>query len=303
MPSIDYLNRQFAIPGVVRIEAGRGSLPRMAVTSDLAQAEIYLHGAHITQYQPRAAKPVLFMSEESQFLPGKPIRGGVPLVFPWFGVRPQPPGSPAHGFARILEWNLKSSQRSSDGSVRVVLTLESDASTQDLWPHPFSLRMTFTVGSFLELMLEVQGPGPGAPSFTFEEAFHTYLRVGDVRQITVEGLENTGYIDKVDSGTKKNQPSEPIRISGETDRVYLKTQSTCRVRDPVFERSLLVEKENSSSTVVWNPWIGKARAMPDFGDEEWPQMICIETANVGEGAIQLEGDRTHCMRARIRLTS
>jgi D-hexose-6-phosphate mutarotase len=301
MSSVDDLKRRFAIPGLVQIDAGQGSLPRVVVTSDLAQAEIYLHGAHITQFQPRGAKPVLFMSQESQFLPSKPIRGGVPLVFPWFGGRAQPPDSPAHGFARIREWSLETCERQADGSVRLLFTLSSDASTLGLWPHPFSLRMTFSIGTSLELTLEARGPGRGAPPLTFEEAFHTYLRVGDVREITLEGLESAGYIDKVDAGRRKSPASEPIRISGETDRVYEKTQSTCIVRDPVFERTLRVEKENSGSTVVWNPWIGKARAMPDFGDEEWPEMVCIETANVGEGAIHLEGEQTHSMRALIKL--
>jgi len=301
MLSMDDLKRRFDIPGVVTIEAGQGSLPRLLVLSDLSQAEIYLHGAHITQFQPRGARPVLFMSQESQFLAAKPIRGGVPLVFPWFGPRAQSPESPAHGFARIREWSLESCERRADGSVRIVFALASDDSTLRLWPHPFSLRMTFLIGTSLELLLEARGLGRGAPSFSFEEAFHTYLRVGDVRQVSVEGLENTGYIDKVDAQKRKIEASGSLRISGETDRVYLDTKSTCIVRDPVFERSIRIEKEGSGSTVVWNPWTAKARAMSDFGDEEWPEMICIETANVGERAVRLEGDQTHSMRARIKL--
>jgi len=140
----------------------------------------------------------------------------------------------------------------------------------------------------------------GNTPFSFEEAFHTYLLVGDVRQVQVDGLQNTEYIDKVDAFKRKTQPAEPIRITGETDRVFVNTRSSCNVQDPVLGRTLFVEKENSSSTVIWNPWINKARAMADFGDEEWPGMICVETANVGDAAIRLEAGQAHRMRLQLR---
>src|ERR1043165_5895562 len=98
MPSIGELQNRFGIPGLVQVLAGGGSLPKVVVTSDLATAELYLHGAHLTAFQPRGAKPVLFMSGKSCFEANKPIRGGVPVCFPWFGPKE---GSPSHGFARL----------------------------------------------------------------------------------------------------------------------------------------------------------------------------------------------------------
>jgi glucose-6-phosphate 1-epimerase len=302
MTMIEDLKRRVDLPRGARIEPGQGELPRLVVETDLASAELYLHGAHLTRWQPRDEKPVLFMSQKSHFAAGKPIRGGVPLIFPWFGPRAQSPESPAHGFARTHEWTLKRVDARKDGSVEVGFTLGPDPVTQGLWPHPFGLEMGFRIGASLDMLLEVRGPGAGAAPISFEEALHTYFLVGDVRQVSVEGLENTGYLDKVESFRRKVQPAEPIRITGETDRVFLDTRSTCVLRDPVFERTITVEKEGSITTVVWNPWIDKARAMPDFGDEEWPRMICIETANVGDGAIRLEGSATHRMRAHIRLS-
>src|SRR6188472_2029775 len=117
------LQRRFGVPGVVTIDEGRSALPRVVVTSELASAEIYLHGAHLTAFQPRGARPVLFMSEKSHFDPAKPIRGGVPVIFPWFGPRAGSPDSPMHGFARIRPWELESCAPQADGSVRVALTL------------------------------------------------------------------------------------------------------------------------------------------------------------------------------------
>jgi len=289
------------IADVVKTDEGRGNLPRVTVTSDLATAEIYLHGAHLTHFQPRGAEPVLFMSSESQFDATKPIRGGVPVIFPWFGPRAGAPESPMHGFARIRSWKLESCDVQSDGRVRVVLGLASDPSTLNLWPNAFGLRMSFWVGRSLEMELEVTNPS--AQPWTFEEALHTYLRVGDVREIGIDGLDEVEYLDKMDSLKRKRQPAGAIRITGETDRIYLETRGTCTVQDPVLGRTLTVEKENSDSTVVWNPWIAKARAMADFGDEEWPGMVCIETANVGAGAIRLDPGRSHLMRAHLKVSN
>ena len=285
MSSIADLQARFGVPGVLRIDEGRGSLPRVSVTSNLATAEIYLHGAHLTQWQPRGAKPVLFMSEKSWFEPGKPIRGGVPVCFPWFGPKPD---SPAHGFARISSWDLVSCAVQPDGAVRAAFQLGSDEST---------IGLTFTIGGTLEMDLEVRSKA----AFTFEEALHTYFAVADVRQVSVDGLANTDYLDKVDAFKRKTQSPEPIRIAGETDRVYLNTRTTCTVHDPGLGRTLTIEKEGSGTTVVWNPWIAKAKAMPDFGDDEWPQMICVETANVGDGAVRLDAGGSHRMSVRIRV--
>jgi glucose-6-phosphate 1-epimerase len=293
------LQRRFGVPGVVKIDEGRGGLPRVAVTSDLASAEIYFHGAHITSFHPRGAKPVLFMSEKSHFDAAKPIRGGVPLIFPWFGPRAGSPDSPMHGFARIRAWELESCLQQADGAVRVVFTLAADDATKALWPSEFNLRMVFSLGRALEMELEVRAE---TTPLTFEEAFHTYLVVGDVRQASVEGLENVEYIDKVDGFKRKTQPAEAVRITGETDRVYLNTMSACRVVDPVLGRTLLLEKKHSATTVVWNPWIAKAKAMADFGDEEWPHMLCVETANAGDAAVQLAATQTHRMRTRIQIS-
>ena len=69
--------------------------------------------------------------------------------------------------------------------------------------------------------------------------------------------------------------------------------------DPRAARRITVEKSGSATTVVWNPWSEKAAAMPDFGDDEWPRMACIETANAGANAITLAPGAKHAMRAVI----
>jgi D-hexose-6-phosphate mutarotase len=300
MIDIKLLQSQFSIPGVVSIEPGQGGLTRISVTSDLAEAHIYLHGAHVTHYKPRGSEDVLFLSSKSLYQPGKAIRGGVPVIFPWFGPKANDPAAPAHGTARTVEWELKEVRTTSDGTVVVMMETASTAATLALWPHPFLLRYTVTVGSHLEMALDVGNLSPSP--FLFEEALHTYVAVKDVKGISIEGLDGREYLDKTTGMDRKMQPVIPITIVGETDRVYLGTPDAVTVVDPGLGRKLIVEKEGSASTVVWNPWIAKAKAMADFGDDEWPGMMCIETANATENAVELPAGGSHRMVAKIRTT-
>jgi glucose-6-phosphate 1-epimerase len=141
----------------------------------------------------------------------------------------------------------------------------------------------------------------GKSPLRFEEALHTYHRVGDIESVRVHGLDDVDYVDKTDSNRRKRQRGE-IAITAETDRVYLNTASAVEIGDPVLHRRTRVMKENSRTTVVWNPWVEKARALSDFGDDEWHHMICIETSNVGEYAVNLAPGEQHRMRAVVRIT-
>ncbi len=237
------------------------------------------------------------MSAKSHYLSDKPIRGGVPVIFPWFGPRQDHPQSPAHGFARTLPWSVESLTQTNTSEVLVTLALHSTDTTRALWPHDFILHYHIRVGDSLDLSLEVHNTGQ-AP-FHFEEALHTYLAVGEVRTASIQGLSNTTYLDKPDNMQRKTQDANPIRITAETDRVYLNTAATCIVDDPALRRRLTIEKQGSNATVVWNPWIAKAQAMPDFAADEWPSMLCIETCNVADNALTLAPGARHKMRAII----
>ncbi|HSV12735.1 MAG TPA: D-hexose-6-phosphate mutarotase [Tepidisphaeraceae bacterium] len=289
---------RFAIPGVLKFEPGEGGLTRAAITTPQADAHVYLHGAHVTHYHPHNQAPLLFMSAKSQFAAGKPIRGGVPVCFPWFGPKKDDAAAPAHGFARLMEWNVESTAKADDGSVQLVLSLGSDDATRKAWPHDFRNTFTVTIGSELRLSLEVRNTGRDA--FTFEEALHTYFVVGDIHKVSIDGLEATDYIDKVGGATRRNQGPQPITFTGETDRVYLNTKATAVAHDVAGGRNISVAKSGSDATVVWNPWIAKAKAMRDFGDDEWPGMLCIETCNVADCAVKLDAGKAHTMTAVIR---
>ena len=147
------------------------------------------------------------------------------------------------------------------------------------------------------MALEIRNTGDTA--FTFEAALHTYLAVSDVRRIRVHGLENTAYLDKVAGGPSRREGSAPLTFKGETDRVYLDTTSACTIEDRDWRRRIIVAKAGSRSTVVWNPWEEKARAMADLGEAAWTGMVCIETANAGADARALAPGDSHVLETVI----
>ena len=299
-PSISAYIREMSrteIPDRAITESGASGLPRLAVTTPLANAHVYLHGGHITHYQPVTSGPVLFLSRSSLFAFDKAIRGGVPIIFPWFGARAGDPGAAMHGFARTSEWELEELDCAEDEVVTLTLRMASSKTMRAQWPHDFVLRHRITIGAQLKMALEVENISD-AP-FTFEEALHTYFAVSDVREVSVTGLGGTDFIDKTDRFQRKRQAEETLRLTGETDRVYLNTRTECAIHDAAYRRHITIGKSGSDTTVVWNPWIAKAKAMSDFGDDEWTSMLCIETANTGANAVTLPAGATHVMEAVI----
>jgi glucose-6-phosphate 1-epimerase len=294
MSTLSELQR-FAIPGFAEIVAGRGGLPAVRVDGPQAAGMVYLHGGHVAAWAPAGFDEVLWLSAKSLWEADKPIRGGVPICFPWFGPRA---GAAAHGFVRQNPWKLESVEQD-EGAVTVTLAIDNTMASHSTWPSAYLLRHRITFGSTLTMRLELTNTGTAA--LTAEEALHTYFGVADVRQARVVGLSGVQYVDKTDNLRQKTQEGN-IHITAETDRVYLDTLGTVMVEDPVKKRRIMIAKERSRDTVVWNPWVAKAKAMPDYGDEEWPGMICVETCNVGQHAVAVGPGQTHVMTARISVS-
>lgn len=297
-PATAELDRRFEIPGAARVLEGNGGLPKVRITSPHAVGEMYLHGAHVTSWKPAGGEEVLFLSSQSGWDDGRAIRGGVPICFPWFGGKADDPKAPAHGFVRTKSWQVESISQAGD-TITVSMFTESDESTKKWWPADFRLVHRATFGRELSLELEVSNTGK--TPLRFEEALHAYHRVGDIEKARARGLDSVQYLDKTDSNRKKLQHGEIVIVS-ETDRVYLNTSAAVEVEDPVLHRRIRVTKENSRTTVVWNPWVQKAHALSDFADDEWRQMICIETSNVSDFAVELAPGQQHTMKAIVRVT-
>jgi glucose-6-phosphate 1-epimerase len=282
--------KKLEIPGRIAVQKGNGNLPKLDITTDWSTAEIYLQGAHVTAFQKKGEAPVLFLSQSSRYEAGQPIRGGVPIIFPWFGSKE---GKPAHGFARNTSWELHETNATPDGGATLRFHMPETAAASE-WPV-FSANYIVTVTDRLRLDLIVTNLSN--KDLVYENCLHTYLLVGDISKVSVRGFKGLEYLDKTDNSARKREPENSLRITSEVDRIFLNTQETIEIFDSAMARTILVEKKGSVSTVVWNPWIDKAKAMADFGDDEYKQMVCVESGNVADNQITLKPGRSQTLTA------
>ena len=189
-----------------------------------------------------------------------------------------------HGIARLSEWELTETAATPDGRVKLSFVLPFARLAQAGWP-PAQVTLTVTVGE--QLALELAVVNATTQPFVFEDCLHTYFSVGDISQVEITGLKGIHYLDKVDQFARKLESADAIKINSEVDRVYLSTTGTVQIRDAKWRRTVEIRKSGSASTVVWNPWQAKARALADFGDDEYQGMVCVESGNVGESKITL----------------
>jgi glucose-6-phosphate 1-epimerase len=294
------LKEQFGIPGVLEFETTASGLVLARIATHAAEATVFVQGAHLTNWQPAGEEPVLFLSAKSEMAPGRAIRGGVPVIFPWFGPRTDGKPGPAHGFARTQEWELAFAALTGD-ALRLTWTLGPSEASRALGFDHFRVAYEMTIGQTLTLQMTVANASSAGTSLAFEEALHTYFAVANAEKVWIDGLGGTAYLDKVDGMKQKVQPKGAFKLTGRTDRGYLETPATCVLRDEAAERRIVVEKAGSSSTVVWNPWSDLTATMADMEPEGWRRMLCVETANVGASAVTLAPGAAHTMRAIVRV--
>jgi glucose-6-phosphate 1-epimerase len=290
---VEELDRRLGIPGVAKIREGNGGLPRIQITGSRAEGEMYLHGAQVTSWKPAGHDEILFLSTKSRWQEGYAIRGGVPICFPWFRAKADDPKAPAHGFVRTRSWQLESIVEEK-GGVCVSMSTESDEQTRRWWTAEFRLVHRVVFGS--ELTLELVCTNTGKTDLRFEEALHTYNRVADVGNVRLQGLDTVHFLDNTDSNTEKVQHGE-VKIASETDNAFLGTQNSVDLVDPKLDRRIRLQKSNSLTTVVWNPWREGAARLKDLGDAEWTQFLCVEASNILSASVSLAPRGEHKMTA------
>ena len=282
------------IPGRITISKGNSDLPKISVTTKSSTAEIYLHGAHVTAFQKNDEAPLIFLSRKSHFKNGEAIRGGVPIVFPWFGNRE---GEPSHGFARITEWQLVKTSAAPDGAVTLRFSLP-EVPERDAWKN---LRTEFIVTVSDKLTMELIAANDGCDdSLEIENCLHTYFHVGDIGAVSIDGLRGAHYLDNAagGNGELKTQSESPLRIAKETNRLYLDTTSAVEIRDENLKRVIRIEKFGSNSTVVWNPWTTQ-KLPDDFDPAEHKHMVCVESGNVKQNKISLAPGNSTVLKVTI----
>ena len=288
---------RFGIPGELDFRIGAGGLTYVDIDNHGGRATICLQGAHVVSFRPKSQQePVVWVSDAAKFAPGKSIRGGAPVCWPWFGAHAAEAGYPAHGFARTVGWEVTGTRRRNDAKTEITLQLVESEQTRAQWPHPTRLTLTVVVGDKLEMQLATTNLGD-AP-VQIGEALHTYLHISDIGAVKVTGLEGSSFHDKVGEAARRKQ-RDAIAFKGEVDRVYVNTPADCVIEDAGFKRRIRIAKTGSLSTIVWTPWIGKAEKMGDMGRGRsgagWREMVCVESANAMDNVVTVAPGETHTL--------
>lgn len=279
-------------------------LLRDVVNAD-SSASISDYGAHVLTWTPAGQPPVIWRPAAVQLREGTAIRGGVPIIFPWFntgwdGGRPVSK-QPKHGFGRVAFWSFDA-DASSDRHVRY--TLDSADFGDDLLAqlnsgdHPrFRATYDVEIGEWIAMALTVANDGD--EPLTYEAALHTYLHVGDVERIAVHGLESCEYLDNTQPGVPHCPATgEPITFDSMVDRTYLRgdeADTPITIEDPVLGRTIEIINAGAPQAVVWNPGQAAGDAMGDLAVGEWRGFVCVEAVARLDRSVTLAPGQTHTL--------
>ncbi len=274
----------------VSIEQSHSGLEYINVASDFCSAKIFLQGAQLTEFTPSGKKPLIWVSSEEDYQEGKSVRGGIPICWPWFGVNPNPDW-PIHGVARTSLWRAGEVSEQ-DNEVRVSLTLPMTQVDETYWPHKSTLKVEFILTNKLEVRLTTTNLSE--QTITFSQALHTYFPTPAIENTTVDGLQGAKYIEFGEGPFEQNAQ---VGFARETDMVYTQAGETQRIITP--DGIIEVSRENSSSCVLWNPWIDKSKRLSNFADDEYHTMLCLEAANVMDDSAVVEPGQSHTLATTI----
>ncbi len=236
---------------------------------------------------------MIWLSSDTTFAKGKSIRGGIPVCWPWFGVHERNNSFPAHGFARTVLWEVVNTQNISSDETQITFRLSTnqlDNNIQKMWPQETVAEYRLTIAKTLTLELTTFNKSNEA--ITLGQALHTYFNVEDISNTTVYGLEGKTYLDKPDNFNSKTQ-NGPITINNEVDRVYLDTDDDVTIDNT--KRKIIIKKQGSNSTIVWNPWKEVADKMGDLGEDGYQQMLCVESANAADDTININAGENYTL--------
>lgn len=288
--NIEMLNKQFNLDGQLSFLEVADELILIKFSNTHGRGSLTLQGAQLLGWEPWDQEPLIWLSAKAKYQKGKAIRGGIPICWPWFGNVESNSDLPAHGFARNSLWQMKSVEQLPDDAICISLQLMQSEASLKLWPYRCELTISYMFGKNLEI--ELVSSNLDQSDIELTEAFHTYFHVSHIEHIRIDGLDSVQYIDKLDQGKIKQQNGS-IVFNGETDRVYLNTLNKCYIDDPGFKRRIGIEKSGSLSTVIWNPWVEKAKKLGDMDINGYRDMVCVESGNMASNSITLKPGEQH----------
>ncbi|TMN90867.1 D-hexose-6-phosphate mutarotase [Pseudoalteromonas phenolica] len=275
----------------VSIQRTEPGLEYLNVDSPRCSAKIFLQGAQLTEFTPAGKGNLIWVSADEDYLEGKAVRGGIPICWPWFGVHSDPDW-PIHGVARKLMWRAEEVHENDDGII-IKLSLPMSLVDETYWPHKSRLEVEFHLTE--QLRVSLTNTNLGESAFTLTQALHTYFPTPNIEATNVDGLQGSKFIEFGEGPFDQN---EVIGFARETDMVYTQAAPVQIIKTPVGD--IEVGRENSSSCVLWNPWIEKSKRLSNFRDDEYLTMLCLEAANVMDDAATVEPGKSHTLTTTLR---
>ena len=274
-----------------KLKTNENGLKYIEITNDSACGKIAIQGAHLFHFTRNGEEPILWLSETSDMEHGKHIRGGIPICWPSFGM--SNPELPQHGFARNRMFDLVNIIEIDEDTTQVIMELNDSKKSLREWEYKFNLQISITISK--NLTIELKTTNLDQKTFVFTQALHTYFNISNIKNISIYGLENKPFLDTL-TNTSQIQKGE-IVFSSEVDSVYQKVDGEIVLKDK--NRDIKINNEGSSSVVVWNPWIEKAKRMSGMEDEGYKEFVCIESANTFEDARFLQSRESHTLKLTI----
>lgn len=274
--------KQFDVKGVTFSK--RDGVELIYIENEFAKATITTYGATVLSFIPHGQRDILWVSDTAVYDGTKPVRGGVPVCWPWFGGAATP-GLPAHGFVRNMVWQVEKVVQLENGETRILLMCRSDENTLKIWPHEFELKLCVQVSHSLTLTLTTVNLGNEAVEIT--EALHTYFAVGNPVGLAIKGLENSTHLDKLVDNAPPEIQKEVLLLNPAKDSVYLNQTGDITIVDSDNSREIKIEKRNSQSSVVWNPGPEIVKGFADIDDQAWLEFACVESGNVLDNVVNV----------------
>lgn len=285
----------------------QNELLAIGIQNTAAKAEIFLQGAQISQYQRHNEEPVLWLSKACVYQNGSPLRGGIPICWPWFGdinKNPQAVQSPftedklktlsAHGFIRERNWEVNAIQTPTDNITIIELRYQIFAEQEPLWPFATDLIYRIEIGEQLKASLTIKNLD--SMPFNYSCALHSYFAIDHINHARIKGFDQSDYIDTLADWSQYIQKGD-ILFNNEVDRIYQSAPEAIQLIDN--NREIHIKSTGSNSTVIWNPWVDKAKRLSQFNAEDYQKMLCIETANIMDDVVYLEPSEAHSLTVII----
>ena len=268
--------------------------PALLISTPFAKAAISLFGGHVLSFVPQGFDDVLWVSPTSK-RPPDPIRGGIPICWPYFAKQGQAADAAQHGLARTLQWQVTHAQQNPDGGIVLAMAPPAVPGVS------MNLMLTMRIGRALEQALTTVNFG--AETVRFTQALHTYFKVADSSRISVTGLDGLSYSDKFDNFNEHTQRGDwnlhDERDPGRSDRIYMNAGSRFELIDPAAQRKITLITSGSKTLVVWNPGSEFIKTFADLPADGWKHYVCLEASNCGPDVIELEPDGSHVLQQTI----